>query len=305
MSTPTTTTDIIPPPVSEKYLYEDPVRVHTPPAAAVRARHVQDGIEMTVLGASRPVEPSILSENTEPEINWRKEWNSIAACCWCLFLNGWNDASIGPILPTIQSYYDLSFTVISLLFVFGCIGSISAAVLNVHLTDRLGLGRVMLLGALCQIVAYSILAPAFRFPVMCLGIGLQDYQSNGFVAALPYNAPAKMGLLHSCYGAGAFIAPMVTTQFAGHPRWSFHYLATLGMAVINAALVFGVFGLHTQEELLGPTLTDPSDVGNKERKYQQIFKSWTIQLMAVFCMLYVGTETTIGGWIVTVNSADS
>ncbi|KAG8775967.1 hypothetical protein FRC12_001171 [Ceratobasidium sp. 428] len=77
------------------------------------------------------------------------------------------------------------------------------------------------------------------------------------------------------------------------------------MAVTNAALVFGVFGLHTQEELLGPTPTDPSDVGNKERKYQQIFKSWTIQLMAVFCMLYVGTETTIGGWIVTVNSANS
>ncbi|KAG8795761.1 hypothetical protein FRC12_010202 [Ceratobasidium sp. 428] len=130
MSTPTTTTDIIPPPVSEKYLYEDPVRVHTPPAAAVRARHVQDGIEMTVLGASRPAELSILSEDVEPEINWRKEWSSIAACCSCLFLNGWNDASIGPILPTIQSYYDLSFTVISLLFVFGCIGSISAAVLN-------------------------------------------------------------------------------------------------------------------------------------------------------------------------------
>ncbi|KAG9091912.1 hypothetical protein FRC07_011756, partial [Ceratobasidium sp. 392] len=92
---------------------------------------------------------------------------------------------------------------------------------------------------------------------------------------------------------------MVTTQFAQHPRWSFHYLAALGMAVVGAVLTFGVFGLHTQEELLGPTPTDPSDVGNRERKYQQIFRSWAIQLMAVFSLLYVGTETTIGGWIVT------
>ncbi|KAG9091913.1 hypothetical protein FRC07_011757 [Ceratobasidium sp. 392] len=130
MSTQATTLDTIPPSASGKYLYEDLTRVHTPPLAAVRARHIQDGIEMTALGASRPSEPSVLSEVSEPEINWRKEWSSIATCCWCLFLNGWNDASIGPILPTIQSYYGLSFTVISLLFVFGCIGSISAAVLN-------------------------------------------------------------------------------------------------------------------------------------------------------------------------------
>ncbi|KAG9098796.1 hypothetical protein FS749_002939 [Ceratobasidium sp. UAMH 11750] len=295
MSAQTTTLDIPLAPVSGKHLYEDPTRVHTPPIAAVRARHVQDEIEMNVPGASRPAEPSALSEDPEPEINWRKEWSGIAACGWCLFSSGWNDSSIGPLLPTIQSYYGLSFTVISLLFVFGCIGSISAVVLNVYLTDRLGFGRVTLLGALCQIVAYSILAPAFQFPIMCLayvingfGTGLQDYQSNGFVAALPYNTSAKMGLLHSCYGAGAFIAPMITTQFAQHPKWSYHYLATLGMAVVDAIILFGVFRLHTQEELLGPTQTNPSEAGNKERKYQQIFRSWAIQLMAVLvCFMLV------------------
>jgi hypothetical protein len=71
---------------SSKHLYEDPTRIFTPPTAAVHARNVPEGIEMSVLGASRPPEPSILSENLEPEINARKEWFAIAACCWCLFL---------------------------------------------------------------------------------------------------------------------------------------------------------------------------------------------------------------------------
>ncbi|KAG8739530.1 hypothetical protein FRC10_005478 [Ceratobasidium sp. 414] len=96
---------------------------------------------------------------------------------------------------------------------------------------------------------------------------------------------------------------MVATQFAQHPKWSYHYLAALGMAVVDAIVLFGVFRLHTQEELLGPTQTDPSEAGSREQKYQQIFRSWAIQLMAVFSLLYVGIETTIGGWIVTVNAS--
>ncbi|QRV85561.1 major facilitator superfamily transporter [Ceratobasidium sp. AG-Ba] len=291
-----------------KHLYTDvgSVRVDTPPSAAVRVGHVQDEIEMNAMGTGRNTEPSINSENIEPEINARKEWFAIAACCWCLFLNGWNDAAIGTILPAIRNHYDLSFTVISLLFVFGCVGSISAAVLNVYLNDRLGFGRVMLFGALCQVLAYSILVPAFPFPVMCLayvingfGMGLQDYQANGFVAALPYNTSAKMGLLHSGYGAGAFIAPMVSTRLLQYYRWSFLYLAPLSMAAIDAVVLFTVFRFHTQEELLGPVQIDPSEAASNQRKYHRIFRSWPVQLFALFSLLYVGTETTIGGWIVT------
>lgn len=27
------------------------------------------------------------------------------ACCWTMVLSGWNDGSLGPLLPTMQSYY--------------------------------------------------------------------------------------------------------------------------------------------------------------------------------------------------------
>ena len=36
-------------------------------------------------------------------------------------------------------------------------------------------------------------------------------------------------------GLGALLAPLVSTHFAQIPRWSFHYLTSLGLAVLNTA----------------------------------------------------------------------
>ncbi|KAB5588089.1 MFS general substrate transporter [Ceratobasidium theobromae] len=134
-----------------------------------------------------------------------------------------------------------------------------------------------------------------------VGSGLQDAQSNGFVGSLRHNASAKMGLIHSVYGAGAFIASIIATQFAQRSNWSYHYLIPLALASLNTILIFTVFGFHTQEELLGPAQsTDPTESGDRDRKYQQIFGSWGIQAMAAFCLMYVGAEATMRGWVVMV-----
>ncbi|CUA66761.1 hypothetical protein RSOLAG22IIIB_00208 [Rhizoctonia solani] len=186
-----------------------------------------------------------------------------------------------------------------------------------------------------QVFAYSVLAPALPFPAMCVayaingfgayfsylilelkrrpislpstGMALQDAQSSGFVAELPNNASAKMGLLHAFYGAGAFISPLVATQFAQLPRWSFHYLSSLGVAVVNATALLVVFRFRRQHEVMGlpnPDLSHPhnsshGDFSNGSNKYKQIFGSRAVQLMAFFIWVYVGVEVTIGGWIVT------
>ncbi|KAF8761902.1 tetracycline resistance protein [Rhizoctonia solani] len=177
-----------------------------------RHPHDQEAIEMNVLG-EKPVDSTSMSSMAAPEIpawtmSTKKEWIAIMACCSCLFMAGWNDATTGPLLPTIQAHYGVNFTIVSMLFVSNCVGFISAAVINIHLTDQLGFGKVILLaGAVLQVVAYCLLAPALPFPVMCIayavngfGIALQDAQANGFVAELPNNASAKMGLLHAVYG---------------------------------------------------------------------------------------------------------
>jgi hypothetical protein len=42
----------------------------------------------------------------------------------------------------------------------------------------------------------------------------------------------KLSILHAVYGIGALVCPLVATQFAQIPRWHFHYLCSLGLAVM-------------------------------------------------------------------------
>ena len=54
-------------------------------------------------------------------------------------------------------------------------------------------------------------------------------------------------------GVGAFLSPLVATQFAEIPRWSFHYLTSLLIAVINLIALIVVFRGKRQEGQLTPS----------------------------------------------------
>ena len=59
---------------------------------------------------------------------------------------------------------------------------------------------------------------------------LINAQSNGFVTCLRERASLKMGMIHASYGAGALVAPIVSTQFAPMRKWSLFYLISLGLS---------------------------------------------------------------------------
>ncbi|KAF8187039.1 major facilitator superfamily domain-containing protein [Mycena galopus ATCC 62051] len=231
----------------------------------------------------------------------------LVALCWTLFLAGWNDGTAGPLIPRIQRVYHVGFAVVSLIFVFACVGFIGGAMINVPLTDRLGFGKMLALGSICQIIAYSMMAPAPPFPVFVLsfvingvGVAIQDAQANGYVASLKHNPETKMGLLHGAYGAGALAAPLVATQFSQLRHWSFHYLASLGIAISNTALLIAVFRMKTQDECLASVGEAAGETSTSEHStFRQILTTKTVHLLAFFILVYVGVEVTIGGWIVT------
>jgi len=162
-------------------------------------------------------------------------------------------------------------------------------------------------GSLCQLVAYALQAAAFPFPmfVVCFaingfGLAVQDAQANGFVASLKDNAETKMGILHAAYGAGALCAPLVATQFAQLPHWSYHYLVSLGIAISNTIILVVVFRFKTQDECLeeiGQTIPEQGTSGDST--FRQILAHKTVNLLAFFILVYVGVEVTVGGWIVT------
>ncbi|GLB45227.1 putative MFS general substrate transporter [Lyophyllum shimeji] len=249
-----------------------------------------------------------------------------AACCVPLFLAGWNDAALGPLLPRIQSVYHVGFSVVSLLFVLACLGFITGALVNVPLSDKLGFGKVMVIGSLFEVVAYSLMVPALPFPVLAIayfinGIGIamqeslprsgcsgasdhdfQDAQASGYVAALERNAEAKMGLLHAVYGAGALCSPLVATQFAQLTRWSFQYLVSLGLSIVNTLILITVFRFKTQDECLqqiGQRVPERTSNSQDRSTLRQILSHKTVHSLAFFIFVYLGVGVTIGGWIVT------
>lgn len=126
-------------------------------------------------------------------------------------------------------------------------------------------------------------------------------------------------------GAGALCSPLVATQFAQQRHWSFHYLASLGLAVINTVVLVGVFRLRRQDggnqscykminvdNLLDclreigqliPEHLSTEQFSKEDGKFRQILSHKTVQLLAFYILIYVGVEVTIGSKVSTSSSS--
>ncbi|ELU40980.1 MFS_1 domain-containing protein [Rhizoctonia solani AG-1 IA] len=253
----------------------------------------RESVEMTVFNRSHTEadqinspKDTIVSTHLDDTAAHRKEMIAMAAVCWTQFMAGWNDGTLGPLIPTIQEHFHATIAVI-------------------YFTDRFGFGRVLIGGSLFQIVAYSILSTTPPFPAMCvaltingIGMSLQNAQTSSLVISLTRNPGTKMGMMHAAYGAGACVSPLIATQFSQMPRWSFYFLVSLGLAVSNTVSQSLVFGFRTLPEMLTsfgiPEVVHTAD-STQTSKYRQILNIKVIYVLAFFALLYVGTEVTIGG----------
>jgi fucose permease len=145
---------------------------------------------------------------------------------------------------------------------------------------------------------------------------LQDAQANGYVASIQRNNAAKMGLIHSIYGVGAFAAPLAATQFAKQRHWSFHFLISIGIALPNVALLLMVFKGRSQDgmsvflcyhecqqpltelglECLKEIGQDQAqDTASDQSYFRRIMSMRSVHVLSAFILIYVGAEVTIGG----------
>ncbi|EJD07347.1 MFS general substrate transporter [Fomitiporia mediterranea MF3/22] len=242
-----------------------------------------------------------------PAMIWKARID-FAALCFTLFLAGWDSGTAGPLIPRFQLFYNVNFTIVSLIFIMNCVGFLLGAATNVFLTERLGFGKVLVLGSLAQTVGYILMAPALPFSVFCIaflingwGISLQDAQSNSFVAGLSENSSAKMGIMHALYGFGAVCSPFAATQFAQMPKhWSYHFIISTGIATINTIFLVLAFKGKTIDECfleIGEAATEQGT--SDDSKYKQILTNKVVHLLAFWSLVYVGIEITIGGWTVS------
>ncbi|KAH9947553.1 major facilitator superfamily domain-containing protein [Amylocystis lapponica] len=206
----------------------------------------------------------------------RRSIIQLSALYFSYFLQGWNDGSTGPLLPTIQRHYG---------------GFLSGAAGNVYLSDRIGFGKV---GGIMQLSGYALDSAGGPFPLMCLGyafsgfgISLQMAHANGFVGSMRARTSLGFGFLHAWYVHAI-------------PHWSFYYLVSAGMAVCNIVVLASVFRGKRQDDVLAEAGVAPGDVDTAGRsKYRQILGMREVHYLSIWCLIYVGVEVALGGWIVT------
>ncbi|KAF8306102.1 MFS general substrate transporter [Clavulina sp. PMI_390] len=256
-----------------------------------------DGIHVGETTAELSGVPAAAGLSTAPSLTMRqKEFAYFLAI-----------SSPGPMLPRLQAHYGIGYVVASMIFVTNCIGAIIAAITNMWLSTRFGLGTTLALAAISQGISYAIQASAPPFPVFVMsflftgfGEGLSSAQTNGLVALLPTNPNAKLGFLHATYGMGAFASPLVSTQFSNMPvAWHYYYLTSFGLSIISLGVLLFVIKLKHQDTLLHEIGVHPEEEAASTPLLRQVMGLKIVHIMALFVLLYSGTEVTIGGWMVT------
>ncbi|KAJ5179219.1 hypothetical protein N7492_002429 [Penicillium capsulatum] len=222
---------------------------------------------------------------------------------------GANDAAYGALIPYLESYYHLSYLIVSLVFLSPFVGYTLAAVLNQRLHNALGQRGVALIGPSCHLLSYIVNCVHPPYPVLVvsfifagLGNGFEDAAWNAWLGNMA-NANELLGVLHGLYGVGAVISPLIATSMiasAGFP-WYYFYYVMIGCAFIELVTCGATFWKATGAEFRASNANSNSEVkdGGLRSTLLKLPAARVTWLCALFLLGYVGSEVALGGWIVT------
>jgi fucose permease len=121
-------------------------------------------------------------------------------------------------------------------FLSPLVGYTASAILNNTVHLRFGQRGIALIGPLCHLVSYIIIALHPPYPVLVVafmisgfGNGLEDAAWNAWIGNLA-NANEVLGFLHGFYGLGATISPLIATSMitkANMPWYAFYYIMVI------------------------------------------------------------------------------
>ncbi|OCL12739.1 MFS general substrate transporter [Glonium stellatum] len=230
------------------------------------------------------------------------------AAFWAFTVMGMNDAAYGALIPYLEEYYNLTYTVVSLIFLSPLIGYTASALLNNSIHLRFGQRGVAFLSPGCHLLAYIMIAVHPPYPVLVVvfmiagfGNGLEDAAWNAWVGNMA-NPNEVLGFLHAFYGLGATLSPLIATSMitkGSLPWYTFYYL-TIGAAFLELVSSVWAFWAVTGAvfRAANPRTTDSK--GNRMREALVTMPSARVTwLCALFLLGYVGIEVALGGWIVT------
>lgn len=137
----------------------------------------------------------------------------------------------------LESYYSLTYTVVSLVFLSPLVGYVMAALLNYRIHHYMGQRGVALIGPCSHLISYVVNCVHPPYPVLVISFifagfanGLGDSAWNAWLGNMA-NANELLGLLHGLYGVGAVLSPLAATSIitkAKLPWYYFYYIMVYG-----------------------------------------------------------------------------
>ena len=275
--------------------------------------HHQEPIPLRVVGQAvsgsqddeaKPSGVQGVDENNGPfaeVVTAQQAWNSpkiniwrVSAAFLGLMVMGANDACYGPLIPSLESYFKLSYTVVSLIFLSPFVGYILAAFLSDRIHMLFGQRGVALIGPGCRLVSYVVLSVHPPYPVVLVfligagfGNGLLDAAWNAFVGDLK-NANQLLGIIHGFYGLGASLSPIIATTMVTkyELQWNTFFFVMIGLALLDLALSTFAFWGATGTEFRKYSANSNTAGG----RMRTVFKNKVTWICSLFLLSYVGSE---------------
>lgn len=243
------------------------------------------------------------------EINTFKNiWRISAACIW-LFLLGYNDGAPGVFLPNMEEQYNISYGVVSLVWLGNALGFIIVASLAHKISVWFGKLKSIPLGCCLMIIMYILVLTGTKFPVIVIGfffggVGGAISGSHINVFFSHFEDSSKVyGYLSGAYGLGATISPLIATVFIDSGiKWHYFYLTSLGMMFCD--LINLSFAFRGIDEELSARVVERESSSHIEPEQQvsvlrDVLTNRSTWLTSFWNMLYQGGEVAVGGWFIT------
>jgi fucose permease len=220
-------------------------------------------------------------------------------------LVGTSGGASGVLLPSLSAFYHVNDAVLGTLFFVSSIGYFLSALASGPLTERLGLRWLLVLGAVTFLLgALGFgLEPPFVLVLIArlligLGVGIVETGLNIYITSLPRHT-SLLNNLHAFYGVGALVGPIAASVILALSwGWNSVYLF-LGVFIVPMLcgfLALPTFNLPTtkrEEE----QLDEKADV--QENVLGAALKLPAVWLAAIFLLVYVGIEVSLGNWAFT------
>jgi FHS family Na+ dependent glucose MFS transporter 1 len=233
------------------------------------------------------------------------------------------DAIRGPTLLDLRDLLGASIADISIIFIFGSVGSLLGCLLTGVLLDRLSEWRSLYIGLTVAVMGvtnaalpYSPNLPALYALCFLSGLGSGALDTAGSVTVLQIwqgrDSGPYMHALHFTFGVGAFLAPVISRPFLmaegggrnGTERavaavagtvWSVRTLYPLvGAFAVLISLGFIAYQCKDRRTARVEVKEETKEAENALNKFYSIF---IVCLLSVLFFLYVGMEVAFGTFV--------